>query len=63
MLVEVTDDGLGAAAPALNGAESGGHGLVGIRERVAIVGGVLDAGPQPQGGYAVRARLPYAVGP
>jgi signal transduction histidine kinase len=61
VLVEVTDDGLGASAPALNGVESGGHGLVGIRERVAIVGGVLDAGPRPQGGYAVRARLPYAA--
>ncbi len=61
MLVEVTDDGLGAAAPALSDVESGGHGLVGIRERVAIVGGVLDAGPRPQGGYTVRARLPYAT--
>jgi signal transduction histidine kinase len=61
VLVEVTDDGLGAAAPALNGVESGGHGLVGIRERVAIVGGSLDAGPRVEGGYAVRARLPYAA--
>jgi signal transduction histidine kinase len=61
VLVEVTDDGLGAAAPALNGVESGGHGLVGIRERVAIVGGSLDAGPRVEGGYAVRARLPDAA--
>ena len=58
LTVEVEDEGgPGAAAPARpDGA--GGHGLVGMRERVGLFRGTLDAGPRPQGGYAVRARFP-----
>ncbi|GAA0357909.1 sensor histidine kinase [Streptomyces blastmyceticus] len=37
-----------------------GHGLVGMRERVRLVGGSLDTGPLPEGGYRVAARLPFA---
>jgi len=45
-----------ALAPLVPGA---GLGLVGLRERVELAGGVLDAGEQPDGGFAVRARLPW----
>jgi signal transduction histidine kinase len=56
--IEVVDDGRGAAAPLLSAAEGGGHGLIGMRERVGLFGGELHTGPILTGGYRVFARLP-----
>jgi signal transduction histidine kinase len=56
--IEVTDDGRGAAAPLLAGAAEGGHGQIGMRERVALYNGVLETGPVFPGGYRVHARFP-----
>jgi len=57
LLIEVVDDGRG-----VNGrADGGGHGLLGMRERVGVYGGTLDAGLRPSGGFRVRARLPYTA--
>jgi signal transduction histidine kinase len=54
--VEVTDDGPGVRT--LPG-PTGGHGLIGMRERVMMYDGVFTAGPRAEGGFAVSARLPY----
>jgi signal transduction histidine kinase len=55
--LEIVDNGSG---PAANGHQ--GHGLIGIRERVALFGGEMQAGARDGHGYAVRARLPYGPG-
>ena len=71
LVVEVADNGAPDKVPprprgapgALGAMPGGGHGLLGLRERVLLYGGELDAGSQPGGGWRVRARFPEQQSP
>ncbi len=52
--IDASDDGLGGTP-----GEGSGNGLRGMRERAALLGGEVAAGPGPGGGYVVRARIPF----
>jgi signal transduction histidine kinase len=53
--IEISDDGVGSAST--NGT---GHGIVGMQERLGLLGGTLAAGPAAEGGFTVLARFPLA---
>ena len=54
LVLEVSDDGRGAAATS----DGAGQGVLGMRERAAMLGGTLTVGPRPGGGYRMRAEIP-----
>ncbi|MGW5581016.1 sensor histidine kinase [Micromonospora chokoriensis] len=61
VVARVLDNGLGR--PLVSPAPSGGHGLLGMRERVTVYDGSLTAGPRPVGGWQVEVRLPLPSEP
>jgi signal transduction histidine kinase len=61
LTVEVIDDGRGAVTSVSDGRMGTGHGLIGMRERVAAFNGDLQVGSRPGGGFRVAARLPLAT--
>ncbi|MEU8288664.1 sensor histidine kinase [Micromonospora sp. NPDC048905] len=61
VVVRVRDDGRGR--PLVSPAPSGGHGLLGMRERVTVYDGSLTAGPRPAGGWQLEVRLPLPSEP
>ena len=55
----IADDGSARGGRSL---ATGGYGLVGMRERASLIGGQVEAGPAPSGGFIVTATIPYRSG-
>ncbi|HEY2286285.1 MAG TPA: histidine kinase [Streptosporangiaceae bacterium] len=62
LVITVTDDGGPAGYGPPGARAAGGRGLIGLRERLGLYGGELDAGPRPGGGWRVRAVIPLEPG-
>jgi signal transduction histidine kinase len=60
LVIEVTDSGRSAPASKISAAGTG-YGITGMRERAALLGGDFSAGPRPDGGFRVAARLPVPM--
>ncbi len=60
VLVKITDDGRSQRMSQKS--HGSGHGITGMRERVSLLGGELQAGPRAEGGYQVMALLPAKAG-
>jgi signal transduction histidine kinase len=58
VVIEVTDDGRGTTPPGAAAPDGSGHGVRGMHERAQAMGGTLEAGPLPEGGWRVLAALP-----
>jgi signal transduction histidine kinase len=61
LVIEVVDGGQGPDPNPGEPAPGSGHGITGMRERALALGGELDAGPHPAGGFRVRASLPVGI--
>ena len=61
LLITVCDDGRPVDSASAAAPGPGGRGLIGLRERIAVYGGELDAGPRPGGGWRLAARIPLEL--
>jgi signal transduction histidine kinase len=57
LLITIEDNGMGSSDDATT--KGSGYGITGMRERATALGGTVEAGPRPGGGFRVRASLPF----